>query len=356
MVPRSSRVVSDLDAQALPPAVAAPTRPTSRWKPRGATLFSIALSAAILAALYRSIDVRLIVRDLRGVDTVWLLVSVGMIVPITLLRAVRFFLVAPRGTVAGTAEALRLTLVATAANVFLPAKSGDLVKSYFLAKGQWASAGVSVAVVVYERLCDLFGLITWCALGWFVARPAVSGVPTAVWPVLGVFGAGCGVLVSSETVAQFGPTLVARVLAGRVQRLQMLADGWPRLFQALGARRTSVILLSLLLWLVHVIQIWMFTVALSIRMPFTVCVSLTAIALMVGQLPFAFAGLGARDVALVVLMRGYVRPESAAALGLLISTRNLLPPLAALAIVRPYVESLASDIGRARQAASPDHT
>jgi uncharacterized membrane protein YbhN (UPF0104 family) len=289
--------------------------------------------------------VRLIVRDLRSVDKVWLVISVGMIVPITVLRAIRFYLVAPPGTMRGIGEALRLTLVSSAANVFLPAKSGDLIKSYFLANGRWASVGISVAVVVYERLCDLFGLITWCALGWFLARPDVSGVPPLLWPVLGIFGALCGVLISSAQVARLGSSLAARVLAGRWQRVQTLADGWPGLFQALGRRRVGVILLSLLLWLVHVIQIWMFTVTLAIRIPFTVCVSLTAVALMVGQLPFAFAGLGARDVALVVLMRGYMRPESAAALGLLIATRNLLPPLAALAIVRPYIARLASDVG-----------
>jgi glycosyltransferase 2 family protein len=321
-------------------------------RPRRASLFSLALSAAILAALYRSIDVRLIVRDLRSVDTAWLVMSVGMIVPITVLRAIRFYLVAPPGTMRGIGEALRLTLVSSAANVFLPAKSGDLIKSYFLANGRWASVGVSVAVVVYERLCDLVGLITWCALGWFLARPDVSGVPPVLWPALGIFGALCAVLISSERVARLGSALVARVLAGRWQRLQTLADGWPGLFQALGRRRAGVIMLSLLLWLVHVIQIWMFTVTLSIQIPFTLCVSLTAVALMVGQLPFAFAGLGARDVALVVLMRGYVRPESAAALGLLIATRNLLPPLAALAIVRPYVARLASDVGLGVRASS----
>jgi uncharacterized membrane protein YbhN (UPF0104 family) len=321
-------------------------------RPRSVSLFSLALSAVILAALYRSIDVRLIVRDLRSVDKAWLVLSVGMIVPITILRAIRFYLVAPPGTMRGMGEALRLTLVSSAANVFLPAKSGDLVKSYFLANGRWASVGVSVAVVVYERLCDLVGLITWCALGWFLARPDVAGVPPALWPVLGIFGALCGVLISSEQVARHGSALVARLLAGRWRRVQTLADGWPGLFQALGRRRVGVILLSLLLWLVHVIQIWMFTVTLAIQIPFTVCVSLTAVALMVGQLPFAFAGLGARDVALVVLMRGYVRPESAAALGLLIATRNLLPPLAAAAIVRPYVARLASDVGLGVRASS----
>ena len=342
----------DGDAQTLRPGLSESPPSDFRWRPRGASLFSLALSVAILAALYRSIDVRLIVRDLRSVDRAWLVISVGMIVPITVLRAIRFYLVAPRGTTRGIGEALRLTLVSSAANVFLPAKSGDLIKSYFLANGRWSSAGVSVAVVVYERLCDLVGLITWCALGWFVARPDVSGVPPVLWPVLGMFGAVCAVLISSEQVARLGSALVARVLAGRWQRLQKLADGWPGLFQALGSRRAGVILLSLLLWLVHVIQIWMFTVTLSIHIPFTVCVSLTAVALLVGQLPFAFAGLGARDVALVVLMRGYVRPESAAALGLLIATRNLLPPLAALAIVRPYVARLASDVGLGVRASS----
>lgn len=345
----------DIDAHTLRPDVSEPSPAGFSWKPRGATLFSLVLSAAILTALYRSIDVRLIVGDLRSVDKAWLVASIGMIVPITLLRAIRFHLVAPRGTMRGTGEALRLTLVSSAANVFLPAKSGDLIKSYFLANGRWASVGISVAVVVYERLCDLVGLITWCALGWFLARPDVSGVPPLLWPLLGMFGALCGVLIASERVARLGSALVARVLAGRWRRVQTLADGWPRFFEALGTRRTGVILLSLLLWLVHVIQIWMFTVTLAIRIPFTVCVSLTAVALMVGQLPFAFAGLGARDVALVVLMRGYVRPESAAALGLLIATRNLLPPLAALAIVRPYIARLASDVGlRVRAESSPN--
>ncbi|HTI40390.1 MAG TPA: lysylphosphatidylglycerol synthase transmembrane domain-containing protein [Vicinamibacterales bacterium] len=333
----------ETDTQALPRPVSAPAPPTSRRRPGGATLLSLALSAIILAALYRSIDARLIFRELRSVDKGLLLVSVAMIVPITVLRAIRFYLVAPRGTVAGVAEALRLTLVATAANVFMPAKSGDLIKSYFVAKER-TPVGVSVAVVVYERLCDLAGLITWCALGWVVARPVVAGVPSALWPVLGLFGLGCGLLVSSSRIARFGAAVVERLHMGRLQRVQSLVDGWPGLFRSLGRRRAGVILLSMLLWLIHVIQIWMFTVALSIRIPFTVSASLSAVALMIGQLPFSFAGLGARDVALVVLMRAYVRPESAAALGLLISTRNLLPPLAALPIMRPYVAKLAAEV------------
>jgi uncharacterized membrane protein YbhN (UPF0104 family) len=92
---------------------------------------------------------------------------------------------------------------------------------------------------------------------------------------------------------------------------------------------------SLLLWLTHLFQIWLFTVALSLHVPFTVCASLSAIALMAGQLPLTVAGLGTRDVALVVLLAPYMAPESAAAMGVLISTRNFIPPLIGVPFMRP---------------------
>ena len=86
-------------------------------------------------------------------------------------------------------------------------------------------------------------------------------------------------------------------------------------------------------------------------MPFTVCASLSAIALMAGQLPFTFAGLGTRDVALVVLLARYMAPESAAAMGVLIATRNLLPPLIGMPMMRPYLASVVDEARRWRRQA-----
>ena len=85
--------------------------------------------------------------------------------------------------------------------MFVPAKAGDLIKSYFVAKRSHTSTGVAIAIIVYERLCDMFGLIFWCLLGWFVGRPEVTSLPAAFWLLLGVLGALCGVLISSERAA-----------------------------------------------------------------------------------------------------------------------------------------------------------
>ena len=52
-------------------------------------------SGALLFVLYRSLDIRLIGEALLRVDRFWLVVSVGMILPITVLRAIRFYWVAP---------------------------------------------------------------------------------------------------------------------------------------------------------------------------------------------------------------------------------------------------------------------
>lgn len=319
------------------------------------TLLSLVVSGALLVTLYSSLNIRQVGEALLRADVLWLVVSVGMILPITVLRALRFYWVAPAGSLAGRTEALRLTLVASALNVFLPAKSGDLIKSYFVARGGQTSAGVALAIVVYERLCDLFGLIAWCLLGWLVGRPQIDGIPSAFWVALAVICAICFVLISSERAASVVRTAVrALVPGGRLRKIHDLADGWPGLLRVLRGRRRWIVSYSLGLWLTHLFQIWLFTVALSVEVPFTVCASLSAVALMAGQLPLTFAGLGTRDVALVVLLARYMTPELAAAMGVLISTRGLLPPLLGLPIMRPYLSTAVEDAREwRRQAGQP---
>ena len=281
-----------------------------------ATIVSLLVSAALLLTLYRSLDVRLVSQALLEADKIWLVISVGMIVPITYLRAVRFYWVAPRGALPDTREAFRLTLVASALNVFLPAKAGDLAKGYFVATRSTTPTGVAVAVVVYERLCDLFALITWCVVGWAVGSPQVPGIPRAFWPALAAVGAVCFAFCAFEWPGGFVLTITRSMLPHkRLRKLHELAEGWPGLLRTLGGRRRWVIGYSLVLWLTHLIQIWLFTFAISVTVPFTVATSLSAVALMAGQVPFTFAGLGARDVVLVVLLARYMKPEFAAAMG-----------------------------------------
>ncbi|HEY9462476.1 MAG TPA: lysylphosphatidylglycerol synthase transmembrane domain-containing protein [Vicinamibacterales bacterium] len=336
---------------------AAPTAPTRvRGRKRGA-LLSLLVSGGLIYLLYRTLNLRQVGEALLTADRLWLVISIAMILPITALRAIRFFWVAPAGALPGIGEAFRLTLVSAALNVFVPAKAGDLIKSYFVAKRGRTTTGVAIAIIVYERLCDMFGLIFWCLLGWFVGRPEVTSLPTAFWLLLGGLGALCGILILSETAAGLWRALMMRMIpeggarARKLRKVRQLAVGWPDLLEVLRSRRQWIVPFSLLLWFAHLFQIWLFTITLSLHVPFTVCASLSAIALMAGQLPLTVAGLGTRDVALVVLLAAYVAPESAAAMGVLISTRNFLPPLIGLPFMRPYLASVVDDARRWRRGA-----
>lgn len=314
------------------------------WKRPGAGLVGLAVSGALLVALYRSIDFQSVRGALLGADRWWLIISIGMIVPITVLRAFRFYWVAPAGTLPGIGEALRLTLTASSLNAFMPAKAGDLIKSYRIAKGSNTSSGVAVSIIVYERLCDLFGLLTWCVVGWLIGRPEVPNVPAMLWLVIGALAAACGVLILSQRVASIVPGLLTSVLPfRRLQKLRDLAHGWPGLLQVIRGRRRWIVAFSLLLWLTHLIQIWMFSIALSLSIPFAVSACLTGVALLAGQLPLTFAGLGTRDVALVLLLSQYATPGAAAAIGVLTVTRNILPALAGLPLMRSYLRSVVGD-------------
>ena len=327
--------------------------PRRSWTTRLAALISLAVSGALLVTLYRNLDVRLVGQTLLRADPTWLAISVGMIVPITYLRAMRFYWVAPPGALPGSAEAFRLTLVASALNVFLPAKAGDLVKGYFVATRSNTAAGVALSMVVYERLCDLFGLIACCLLLWLIGQPQVAGIPRAFWAVLAGVGAACFLLIISERIASLVRTMAHAVLPHeRLRKLRQLADGWPALLRVLGGRRRWIVSYSLVLWLTHLTQIWLFTRALAVPVPFTVAASLSAVALMAGQIPFTVAGLGARDLVLVVLLARYMTPEAAAAMGVLISTRGLLPPLMGVPIMRRYLSSVVEDARRWRQNAA----
>ena len=134
-------------------------------------------------------------------------------------------------------------------------------------------------------------------------------------------------LISSERVAVVVRTVAQTAVShDKLRKLRQLADGWPA--SVAGAGRTPPLDRVVLarLWLTHLVQLWLFTRgAFGSRAVRGRAASLSAVALMAGQVPFTVAGLGARDVVLVVLLARYMTPESAAAMGVLISTRGCCP-------------------------------
>ena len=304
-----------------------------------AKLISVVVSILILCLLYRKMDLGAIWEVLSTSSPLWLIFSVGMILPITLLNALRFRWAASTEYRISQADAFAMTVISNAMNLFLPAKLGDLAKSHFLYETQKTPIGAAVSVIVFERLCDAFAVATWCMLAWLSGFGG-DRLDVAVWPAVGLWCLSAAFLFSGNLTSKLLAKLQTFRLFKGKQKLQSLAQGWPDLLRALGSSRKWIILFSLGLWLLHLTQIWMFTVAVGASVPFAAGLALSPVVLLCGLVPLTLGGIGPRDAATVYLFAAYMAPEPAAAVGLLMITRALVPSLIAIPFLGRYLQTI----------------
>ena len=305
-------------------------------KKTAAKLVSVVVSLAILCLIYRKMDLSAIFEVLSASSPLWLLISVGMIIPITFANALRFRWAASTESGISYVDAFAMTVISNAMNLFLPAKLGDLAKSHFLYEDQKTPIGAAVSVIVFERLCDAFAVATWCLLAW-LSGVAGEKLDVAVVPAVGLWCLSAAFLFTGNLASKLLAKLQTfRPFKGR-EKLQSIAQGWPDLHRALGPRRKWIILFSLGLWFLHLTQIWMFTVAVGASVPFAAGLALSPVVLLCSLVPFTLGGIGPRDAATIYLFSAYMAPEPAAAVGLMMISRSLVPALAAIPFVRRYL-------------------
>lgn len=301
-----------------------------KWAKR---LISVAVSVAILAMIYLKIDVGRMIEVFGESRPGVMTLALSLVVVTVTMTAWRLVRLAPKEARIELPEAVRLTLVASVLNLVLPSKMGDVAKAYFIQKRGHVDTSLSLSLVVYEKACDLLALLVWCVLG-LVMLPHRDAL---FWPLTGVISAGLMVvsmMLGSRrgAAAVFGlaSTLTPTKLQFRVGRLQ---EAWCCVLDYVWSSRRRVIemaAMSLLIWLVHLVQIWLFVIALRGSAPFLVSLGLTPLAIFAGLLPLTLAGIGTRDAALIYFYAEFVSAEVAAALGLLCTLRYVLPALGGL--------------------------
>lgn len=302
-------------------------------------IIGILVSAAILAIIYWQIDIDRLGSVLAGSSPFWLTVSLSMVIPLTFLTALRLSLLMPRGKTMGVGEATRLTLMASVLNMILPSKMGDIAKAYAVADRCQVPGSFALSLVVFEKGWDMVALLIWCVGALLVAPdkgPMFWGL-TAL--TSGMLAAGL-IFLGSPWAAHLAFGLADRVAPGKVkQKIGRLSASWEEIgdyFWRDRARALMMIGLSVLIWFLHLLQIWLFVLALNAWVPFGASLSLAPLAILVGLLPFTFAGIGTRDAALIFFYQPYLAAPAAAALGLLCTLRYFLPALAGLPFLSQY--------------------
>ena len=319
-------------------------------------LISIAVSLIILAIIYSKIDFPRLIQVFQNCDRWWMAISLGMVVPITMLTAWRLQQLMPNQRREATSlkfgEANRLILAASVLNMVLPSKMGDIAKAYFMKERGHLNGALSLSLVVFEKACDLLSLLLWCVFGlilyqqkdwffWVMTSSVTLGL------VIGLL------LLSSRKFTQIF-FILGRAIAPKKFRpkIESLRASWGEMHSYFWQDKSQLFKIastSIFIWFLHLVQIWFFILALKAWTPFITNLALSPLAILAGLLPLTFAGVGTRDAALIALYQPYFNAPTAAALGLLCTSRYIIPAIAGLPFLRQYLATLQTIRGNKKQ-------
>jgi glycosyltransferase 2 family protein len=309
-------------------------------------LISLIVSLGLLALIYWKIDFTKLGPVFANCDPWWMAASLGMVVPLTMLTAWRFQQLAPPDARVGFGEANRLILSASVLNLILPSKMGDIAKALFLPMRR----SLALSLVVFEKACDMLSLLVWCVFGlawvWLTNSPALAAFGSAMvfWLLALIVGGSLvfgALMLGSQKFAGLFFGLALKFAPGKLkQKFGKLADSWSEMqgyFWSSKRRFALVTSTSIFIWLLHLLQIWLFILALRAWCPFVANLALSALAILAGLMPLTFAGVGTRDGALVVLYAPYFSAPVALALGLLCTARYVLPAIGGIPFFQRYL-------------------
>lgn len=292
---------------------------------------SLAISVAILFYIYAQIDLANLTRVFQQSDRLILILSLAMVIPITILTAWRLQQLVPQRSL-GLLEANRLILGASVLNMVLPSKMGDLAKAYFMSDRCNLSGSLALAISIFEKAGDLLSLLLWCVFG-LMLYPAKDGL---FWTMTAGVASGLvlgGLLLSWRQFAEVFFSLTIKIAPKSLKKIQKMQASWLEMHEYFWSDQQQLLLISctsVLIWFLHLLQIWLFILALKATVPFVVSLALSPLSILAGLLPLTFAGIGTRDAAIIYFYQDYFSEATGAALGLLCTSRYFIPALIGL--------------------------
>lgn len=296
-------------------------------------LLPFVISFALLALIYWRIDFRGMLGQFAAMNPWWLAAAFAILAPALLFTAWRLARMAPEEASLSLAESTRLTLAASVLNMFLPSKAGDLAKAWFFRQRGHLPGSLALSLVVFEKSCDMLALLAWCVFGLAVLddRSLLHLVLTLC--VAGGITLGL-LMLGSLRFARFFFGVAARFAPGGLKpKLETLHESWGRMHAHFWADRRRLALLAALslgTWCAHLVGVWMFIRSLGAGVPLLDSLALTPLAILAGLLPLTFAGIGARDAAIIFFYRAYLTAPEAAAVGIYLTARYAIFALAGL--------------------------
>jgi uncharacterized protein (TIRG00374 family) len=306
------------------------------------TVVIVLLSVGLLALFLRGAHLDIVWTEIKLANP-WLVAMSGAVTVMTMvLRALRWqYLLEPIGH-ARFIAAFRTTTIGFAATAVLPARAGEVIRPYLLARQEGLSATATFATIIIERVLDAVTCVMLLASFVLFFDPGMDRADSRLYGLVEIGGLTVGVLA---LLVLFGMFVAARdpAAAGRwAYRVEHLLPGklthklatvLLRFAEGLAVVRTPkrlalALLLSFPLWLSIGLGIWAVTRAFGIDMPFTGSFLLIAL-LIVGVSVPTPGGVGGFEAAVQIGLTSFygVPNDRAVGAALVLHAVSLAPTI-----------------------------
>jgi glycosyltransferase 2 family protein len=296
------------------------------------TIIVLAVAVALIALFLHNVDLWRVFAAIIHAEPEWLALSIATMLVNLGIRALRWqYLLEPLGHTSFMSS-FRATAVGFAASSVLPARAGEVIRPYFLArqappeqKGRMTATG-AFATIILERLLDMVTVLILLASFVFVFGKNLAGVNPTGFALVKWAGASAAAISITVLVVLFvlagDPARLGRTMARLEQVVPsalagLIAKIAEKFARGLGAIRSPSRLLIALawsfpLWLSICLGIWAVAVAFRFAIPFTGSFLLVALLVLGVAVPTPGAIGGFHEAFRVGATMFYGAPDDAA--------------------------------------------
>lgn len=310
-------------------------------------IIALVVTIVIFAILFTKINRHELMANLRDTHFGWFSLALAMFIPQIGIIAYRWRRMVKLFTPISMGESVSLILASQTMNLVLPSKMGDLTKALFLKRSGALDLKRATSLVVFEKMLDVGSLALMMLAGVAIMFARHSGDATQRHAALVALAIGIPAVLVVLTAYFIPPGAIPgwqRMLGllGRVPKLrkikELLESGHEVVstLQKRGGRSGFLAMLSLLIWVCHLVQIYFFFLSLDARPTIGQFVSMVPLAIFIGLIPVSIAGFGTRDAAMIAFF-----PQIAASrmlgVSLYVNLRYILPSIAGVPFLNRYL-------------------
>lgn len=241
----------------------------------------LALTVVLVWVFLRNADLHRVWAVMRTANLGAVVAGIACVFMSYVLRAVRWqVMLAPLGR-ARFGVALRATTIGFAASFILPARAGEVLRPWLLARREGFDASAVFATIIVERMLDLVTVLTLLAVFLLAFDPGLSALDPAVFATVraGGLAAGVAALVGLGVLFAFAsrPALLARTVAavtawlpaGLRATVTSMATAFASGLAVVRepSHLIKALAWSFVLWLLIAAQTWIVSVGLGVALP-----------------------------------------------------------------------------------------